>query len=172
MTSSLHGSAISGLIRASIPCAGTRDSNVYLGRRDCVRELRNAWNIFERDGQLQYLIYSAITDLVSCLFSTASRAAFASRNSYLPPIMSLHGFSPPNRVAISTARWKCSYLEPQHPRSSTCFAIDLPVRMNFDGAIVRVVPANNHATAVAYHIQCLAHGVGVSTSLDHNVEAS
>ena len=51
-------------------------------------------------------------------------------------------------------------------------AIELPVRMNLDGAIVRVVATHDHAPAIANHVEPLRNGVRCAAGLDDDIHAA
>src|SRR5262245_5718799 len=58
------------------------------------------------------------------------------------------------------------------PLELDVFAIDLPVRMNFDRAVVGVVTAYDHPSAVSHHVEALLDRVGGAARFDHNVDAA
>src|SRR5258708_38985797 len=52
------------------------------------------------------------------------------------------------------------------------FAIDLPVWMNLHRAIVGVVAADDHSTAVAHHVERLRNRLGRAARLDDDIHAA
>src|SRR5262245_21204475 len=51
------------------------------------------------------------------------------------------------------------------------FAVELPVRMDLDRAVVGVVSTDDHATAVADHVEALLDSVGRAAGFDDDVHA-
>src|SRR5262245_33243706 len=47
------------------------------------------------------------------------------------------------------------------------FAVELPMRMDLDRSVIGVMPAHDHAAAVAHHIEALLDGVGRTAGFDH-----
>ena len=58
------------------------------------------------------------------------------------------------------------------PLEFDVLAIDLPVRVDLDRSVVGVVTADDHATAVAHHVESLRDRVGCAARFDHDVDAA
>src|SRR5262245_13826381 len=52
------------------------------------------------------------------------------------------------------------------------FAVQLPVRMDLDRPVIRVMSADDHTSAVTHHVETLLDGVGRTAGFDHDVNTT